>query len=304
MTNLCQKCRYLLKNNPMGGSGICTECGGTYERDPNRKDPIPKGFPNGGALYCTYACYQCGCEHGCNNISSCVRCCSTHFYVKAVHFEGFTISVEKPKNDCCMAADAMILVPDKDTFENLKEVFWKTGKAFVRSKHPMGHPMTRSEWNDLLFYGRKGMIVERPTGGRVITPFSEWSDRTWDDYLKYLRGQSLSLEQWVGAILQQHPKWVWFSVSVVAKDVGVDREVVANILEKLCMEGSVVKNPHRSSLYGWLDRVKKDNPVLQPGPIPGIDFSSGRHGQPVPPQPEVVMPKSWFRKTLSWLFGE
>lgn len=300
----CQKCRRLLKNSPMGTSGICTECGGSCEVATRLKtssvagmeslrgyaeEAIPKGFPPGGALSCTFACYNCGCTQRCNNITTCIRCKSSHFYVKEVHFDGFSISVEPPKPNSCMRGDSMILVPDKDTFEALKDAMWATGKAYVRSRHPLGHPITRSQWDEVLFYGRKGMWL--------------WT-ADWRDYLTYLRGLNLPLEQLVTMILEQHPKWEYLSIPALAKDCRhhTSEEVIA-VVKKLCEEGVVIQSDHHSDWYGIVDRVRK--PYKPDKMVHRLQSPPSCGSFDMTPKVEAPAPTpNWLRRALNWLFKE
>lgn len=55
--------------------------------------------------------------------------------------------------------------------------------------------------------------------------------------------------------LSRNPKWQWRSVAGIAKEAGLTKERVEEILLKYYQKGMVFNNPHNEDNWGYWERV-------------------------------------------------
>jgi len=91
-----------------------------FQPTPPLPEPTPRELINGvweaPGFHATFTCMKCGCNHGCNNITTCQCCKSSHFAVTAVHVGMYSFHMKPPIN-CTLSKDAEIFVPTDNGFD-------------------------------------------------------------------------------------------------------------------------------------------------------------------------------------------
>lgn len=67
-------------------------------------------------------------------------------------------------------------------------------------------------------------------------------------------------EQAFWIALARNPKWAWRSTSSIAKESGLSKERVEELLEKYYNKGMVFQNPQNEDHWGYWERVPEHLP--------------------------------------------